>query len=293
MTSESNMSLDDLDDIYFSDKNLEWKDRLAAWLHSRASEAFPNANSSHITSSILTGDVSLRMVVNMPPATLINFLSEDDNGDYPKYKNTYELKAGAGQDKAVNPRRRRIDDALFGKDCGRNYYYGALAIGGSGIRYYGEYCLVMDLDLTRAKLFDRNSWDLEFEPLANKDKHAVIEHLSGEWKDAEYIAKLKVLPQLAEVVRLTTTATVSDAVLRDESFIEIHYPEKFDAKDIYEVRESPSLSAIEQHLESRLRHRHPINLEECLWLTRRGHVKTMLGRARVKSRVVETTGRSR
>lgn len=284
------MSLRDLDPVYFGETS--WNERLNTWLRERAPEydEFYRANASHIAQSILEGEAALKMVVNIPADALLGFLKEGC------YLNTYERKILMGEDlRFLNARRKRVDKELFGDDPDK-YYFGAVALGGCGVRFYGEYCMVlpgveMELD---TQIMDRNSWDMEFEPLSNYDKAEVVSNLIGNWgAHATDIAKLKVLPQLLESVRLTTTGTVSDAILHDESFIEVHKRGSFTPQALYEVRESTAGPSIEAQLRYQCDHGQSLSPEEAIWITRRAYVNRALGAARVRIRIAETTGRTR
>jgi hypothetical protein len=78
---------EDLDPIYFADQS--WSQRLLLWLKNSAPQEkrFVAANEENVTTSILTGNTALRMVVNIPAVALLRFLESG------KYKNTYEVKA--------------------------------------------------------------------------------------------------------------------------------------------------------------------------------------------------------
>jgi len=279
----------ELDPIYFDGK--PWSERLNDWLkeHAPDPEKFYLANKQAIESSILSGDTALNMAVNIPAHALLGFLMVG------KYQNTYQRKSHIGGAVRVNPRRERVDKALFG-DKANQYYFGALALGGTGVRFYGEYCMILrrgavDRD---TRIMDRNSWDIDFPPLSNYDTSEVVERLKGEWeRDAVAMATLKVLPQIRERVRLTTTGRVSEAVLHDESFIEVHKQGTFAPDDLHEVRESPVDAAIESQIVHRCENGHPPTPEEALWVMRRGHVTRSLADHRVRSRFVASSGRER
>jgi hypothetical protein len=284
------MALADVDPVYFGEGS--WKDRLNQWLRERSPQynKFYLANSSQIAQSILNGEAALRMVINIPADALLGFLREDH------YQNTYERKILMGEDlRSINARRQRVDQTLFGANANQ-YYFGAVALGGYGVRFYGEYCMVLqDAEMDpNTQIMDRNSWDIEFEPLSNEDKANVVSHLKGGWhSDVSDIAKLKVLPQLLESVRLTTTGTVSDAILHDESFIEVHRHGSFTTQALYEVRESTAGPSIEAQLRSQCNHGQSLTPEEAIWMTRRAYVNRALGVARIRIRIVETTGRTK
>ncbi len=284
------MGLEDVDPVYFGSGS--WTDRLNNWLHERSPEykKFYIANASNIVQSILNGETALKMVVNIPADALLGFLREK------KYENTYERKILMGKDlQSVNARRQRVDKELFGDDF-KEYYFGAVALGGSGVRFYGEYCMVLqDIEVDPGtQIMDRNSWDIEFEPLSTYNKTEVVGHLKGNWDaDVTTIAKLKVLPQPLESVRLTTTGTVSDAILHDESFIEVHKRGSIKPQMLYEVRESTTGPSIEAQLRYRCSHGQSLSPEEAIWMTRRAYVNRNLANERIRTRIVETVGRTK
>src|SRR5262245_53557648 len=284
------MALEKLDPVYFGQGG--WSERLNEWLKKRSPEykEFYLANSTQIAESILNGEAALKMVVNIPADALLGFLREN------RYQNTYERKILMGEDmRSVNARRKRVDEVLFGGDA-HKYYFGAVALGGCGVRFYGEYCMVLQHDKidSDTQIMDRNSWDIEFEPLSNYDKNEVFSQLKGNWDShAIDIAKLKVLPQLLESVRLTTTGTVSDAILHDESFIEVHRHGSFTPRMLYEVRESVAGPSIEAQLYHRCKHGQSLSPEEAIWMTRRAWVNRALGTARIRARIVDTQGRTK
>jgi len=285
------MSIESLDPVYF--RQASWTDRLNDWLRERAPDydAFYHANESHISNSILNDKSVLRMVVNIPANALLSFLSAGS------YENTYErndVVAGNAMGR-IHPRRQRVDEALFPGEA-HKYYYGAVALGGCGVRFYGEYCMALNVGSidSSTRVMDRNSWDIDFEPLSDYSPGTVIERLTGVWQgDLVPIVKLKVLPLLSDILRLTTTGTVADAVLHDESFIEVHRRGTFGPPDIYEVRESATGATIEGELDRKSRDGSSLTLEEHIWRLRRQLVRDALDQADLRLRIVETSGRTR
>lgn len=281
----------ELDPIYFSGHS--WIDRLDSWLQSNQpiSRDFYLANKQTISASILGSATALNMAVNIPAHALLGFIADKT------YKNTYERKREIGSDPGdkVNSRRQRVDTALFGVEASK-FYFGALALGGTGVRFYGEYCMILRHDTVPpdTKLMDRNSWDIEFPPLDGFDKAAVVASLKGTWSaDAVAMATLKVIPQIRESVRLMTAGQVSEAILHDESFIEVHKRESFKPSDLHEIRESPVDAAIESQIVHRFERAAPPTLEEAIWVTRRVHVSYKLADSAIRSRFVASSGRER
>jgi hypothetical protein len=284
------VSVQDVDLVYFAPGS--WHDRLQEWLKNRpgAPKDFFLANEETIRSAILDDGAAVRMAVNIPAHALLGFLSDGN------YENTYERKRRLGQEPSqVNARRQRVDQAVLGPTA-NEYYFAALVLGGTGVRFYGEYCMVLWPNATapETKLMDRNSWDIEFPPLNAYNPADVVDRLKGNWSsDLVPMTTLKVLPQLHENVRLTTAGTVSEAILHDESFIEVHKHGTFHPADLHEIRESPVDAAIEAQIVHRAGAGKSPSPEEALWATRRVQVSHQLVNHGVRSRCVASSGRER
>src|SRR5207253_1015978 len=117
-----------------------------------------------------------------------------------QYKNAYERRPDAGGSGAPSSTRRQVDAALFPlPKRPEHHYFGAAVLGGTGVRYYGEYCLVLKEDKAviadDTQVLDRNSYDAMFPPLAGSDPlPTIVARLRGEWRDDLLpIVKLKIL----------------------------------------------------------------------------------------------------
>ena len=198
---------------------------------------------------------------------------------------------------APGPTATRVEvDSKLGID-GERTYFGAVALGGAGVRYYGEYCMVLRLDRVSesTRLFDRDSYDILLPPLADALKEGkLIDRLRGTWgADLFAMVLMKVLPEVIHLRRLVTTGTVSEAVLKDQEFIEVHLEldESFSPFDVEEVRESPDEVAIEARLRGREDTDLFLSAVEDEWLRRREAVARTLDAKGVRTRVVTMHGR--
>jgi hypothetical protein len=115
---------------------MSWADRVKAWLQYRPSleQEFLSANRDAIRRCVGHGESGLRMVVNIPADGLLGFLADG------RYKNAYELPFVAGAERQPSTTRQQVDK-LIQLVPPKDYYFGAIALGGTGIRFYGEYCL--------------------------------------------------------------------------------------------------------------------------------------------------------
>ena len=101
-------------------------------------------------------------------------------------------------------------------------------LGGTGVRYYGEYCVVLKEDPhvvpDDTLVLDRNSYDVMFEPLKGCGPvDGIVKRLRGQWDDGLVaMVKMRILPALGAAPRLATSGTASDVLLHDENFVEVH-----------------------------------------------------------------------
>ena len=272
------------DDVYFS--HLGWSDRLAAWRQRSEEHGFSSGNAEVVEETLSRDETGLRVVVNISADALLSFLSDR------QYRNLYETPHVGGDIQGVSETREEVDHKL---QLGPDTYFGALALGGTGVRYYGEYCLVIRLDSVpeQTTLFDRDSYDIVIEPFSrlslNPDQ---IRVLSGSWTDDRVsMVAMKVLPELIHDRRLVTAGTISDAVLRDQEFVEVHMPTSFGPDDLEEVRLAPDEVTVAERLESKRRAGRPLSSVDEEWLRRRGLVDEALDLHEIRARVVTMHGK--
>ena len=203
----------------------------------------------------------------------------------------------------VSSTRRYVDELIgFVGDAARKLYFGAVALSGTGIRFYGEYCLVLSNQTVSRiwQILDRNSYDLVNDPLQNRikpeagDNTIDVAWLSGKWvQDLNDIIIMKIAPQIDSEHRLVTPGSIAEGVLADEAFIEVHLEQTFGPADLEEIRFAPEEQALASDIENRLGARHVAKLEEWIWFWRRQLVDAEAARAGLSRRVVTTAGRSR
>jgi len=272
------------DPTYFSSQS--WADRVACWETRNDRAGFSHGNVGVIRQMLSDPETGLRMVVNITADALRSFLSEGT------YRNLYDSPLVGGS--ARQPSRERVlVDSRF---CfGPNVYFGALALGGTGVRFYGEYCMVIKPGRVPADtgLFDRDSYDILSEPLNElKLTDEQLNSLRGTWRnDAVNMALRRVLSEVTHDVRLVTSGTVSERLLRDQEYIEVHLDGTFTPPNLEEVRLSPDDAAAEFAIAERERQGLHTTLVERIWRQRRADVIQDLANAKLPVRVVTLHGR--
>ncbi|MFC5379352.1 hypothetical protein [Aquipuribacter nitratireducens] len=284
-----------LDRLYFSQDS--WARRRERWV-GRADRqgSFARGNDEIVQEAVADEESGLRVVLNLGVHALLRLLPDG------RYVNLYERPVIGGSPRRPSPSRRQVDH-LFGL-VGRDTYFAAVALGGAGVRFYGEYCLVLHLDEIDddPQIVDRDSYDVLLPPLAEQsDKHAVVAAITGRWqRDRHDIVALKVLPEITHLRNLVTTGTVSELVLKDQEFIEVHLrPGKsgsderggFGRKQVLEVRQSPDEVAVAARIVERERAGEVLPAVDDEWMLRRESAERVLARAGVPVRVVTTHGR--
>ena len=282
--------LTSLDPVYFADRT--WTDRLGMWQSRAGVSGFSIGNERVVENALSESDAGLRAVVNIGAAALLELLSDEP------YRNAYNLPLIGGAAKTPSAERLKVDDML-GIDA-QNTYFAAVALGGPGVRYYGEYCMVLSVDVVPmdSQVFDRDSYDLLLPPLSDfasdqARSDLVVRRLRGQWSDdLRSMVLLRVLPEMINQPRLVTSGTISAAVLRDQEFIEVHLHlvHSFGLEDVEEIRESPDEVAVEMRLRSRLQLGRALSQVERSWLKRRELVAAGLDRIDMRSRVVTSHG---
>ena len=166
-------------------------------------------------------------------------------------------------------------------------------MGGVGIRYYGEYCVVLKSDLVddQTQVFDRDSYDVLFPPLSTLS-NAAIASLKGKWgADIESMIMLRVLPELNHQRHIVTSGTVIELALKDQEYIEVHLNSTFGPLDVDQVVESPETVAMEARILERQRSALPNAMHELEWVRRRSEVVQRLEQRGIRHRVVTQHGR--
>ena len=270
-----------LDPLYFND--YPWEIRAADWAQ-QAPSPFTSTNAAAIRR--VAQDV--RVVVNVGPVALLALLRGEP------YVNTYE-RALVGGDHGPSNVRERVDAAVG--ISGPDTYFGALAVSGVGVRYYGEYCLVLDIDAIDDSpgLFDRDTYEIEYPPFAGRtDRDRLIAQMRAQWDERQHLLLLKVLPTLKSEHRPASTGVLASAVLTDQDFVEVHMrPDRrslaagcFELASVNEVRLDPVDLALADWLSTRWSDAELLTDEEMAFIRQRDDVQTGLARAGTRVRVI-------
>lgn len=277
-----------LDAVYF-DSTRSWVERLEAILQRADLQTPFRRESAHLVQNVLESQhPGLRAVINMGAASLCGFLADG------RYKNAYERPRIDGIERPPPSTKRLYADRLLFGDEGRFHYFASVCLGGTGCRFYGEYCVVLAPDRNKgSKVFDRNSYDLLDPPLSLvEDAEAVVAALRGRWdEDVSAMLTAKVAPELPEENRLTTPGQISDAVSHDEDFAEVHLKDDVTSKHVEEVRATPEDTIVAGDLLDEYQAGEIPGPAELMWATWRHCVSDQLRKRNVPRRVVSTTGR--
>ena len=279
-----------LDPEYFGGDS--WKARVDRGLANFSDDRFLHANVRLIRQVMEHKESGLRVVVNISAEALLGFLAKR------RYFNLYESPVIGGVRRGPSPERKQVDYLLGFHANAKDLYFGAVALGGTGIRFYGEYCMVLNSDKVAddTQILDRDSYDFLVPPLSDDPRMKVLvsEVLVGRW-DADVIDRLtlRLLPELRGATRLITTGSVSEMVLHDQEFVEVHMinEDGITPRSIEEVRQSPDEIAIEARIEARGNAGFPPSAVELRWLQQRRSVVAALEREVIHSRIVTLHGR--
>lgn len=260
-----------------------------------------------------------RIVFNMSCKHVPMLCGLDGGGAQATYKNAYDLNK-------VTDRRRGVDE-IIEKVCREldpniakeSVYFAAVETTGTGIRFFGDMCLVMrsrpewraDEDSTSSQIpqidttivvLERNSYDLVRSPVAEriqtagsnsrKKSESIAAGWVGTWAhDLLDMVALWVLRELSMEKRRWTSGEIAQVVLDDEDYFEVLFPRSFGASEIMEVRTSASDAAAEGDIADRERTGESPGLHELEWRQQRREARRALARFGIPVRVVTTIGR--
>jgi hypothetical protein len=225
------------------------------------------------------------------------------------YKNTYDLKKtrrlGDIAPGGEIPLRVMVDEALCSVTGSKEYeiYFGAVEVNGSGIRFYGDVCFILNTDqiAQNTVVLTSNSYDLVRPPITPTGStptaialQAQVATMAGTWSsDTPDIAVVKTFASREVSERRLTTGQISDAILDDEDYLEVLKVGSFDASSLQEARVSAADTAAEGQVGEQLRLGLCPSLAELQWRKhRRAAVKALQGHG-VRTRVITTSGRVR
>ncbi len=255
----------------------------------------------------------LCVVVNLPARRAISFLMPHSPGTgQGMYHNRYAHAQIVGKPLPTGGAREKLDKALSDispdrKLSARSGHYAALEVNGTGVRYFGDVCLVLKPETVGAETLTllRNSYDVRTPPASEKldgltgddwDKQVrdILTSWMGAWgDDGVYIAATKIMANAPDTNRRMTTAHVSGGVLSDEDYIEVVLSHGFDPTAVAELRVTVDDAAAEALIGDRTRVGHPPSAAEALWRFRRRVVSMRAQSRNLPVRVITTTGRAR
>ena len=131
------------------------------------------------------------------------------------------------------PVRTAVDDLLktVTKEGPERVYFAAVEMNGSGVRFYGDVCLVLtpNPSLDGTIVLESNSYDLARPPLTATGTSVTqtpalmeaLRDMAGTWgEDVPEMATLKTFALRTVTERRLTTGQISEAVLQDEDYLE-------------------------------------------------------------------------
>lgn len=237
-----------------------------------------------------------RVVVNIASVHVPDFVK---NG----YKNGYDLgryRIGENRRSDKSKTRELVDDALPVQDAS-NVYFGAASLSGSGIRFYGDICMVLKGDVIPSStvVLDRNSYDLVRQPFSSvlqsepeKLKKKARE-ISGRWDELPEIAATKAVFPYSGKTRRMTSGQIAAEVLDDEDYIEVLKEGSFSHSDLETARVSAAEAAAASHIESKQTLGPAATAAELLFVAQRRQAIQALDANGVNVVVSTTSGRSR
>lgn len=259
----------------------------------------------------------LCVVFNLSALNAIRFLLSQRRGPgFGTYLNRHRTPNPVGRPLAGPSIRDRIDAALSAVSTTLNLvplgptdaHYGAMELNGTGIRYFGDICLVLRADNVDPKtlILLRNSYDLNVTPVSRRfgglnrteqDELATSilkDEWAGEWlAHGHFIAGKKIMDQAPETTRRMTTAQISQGVLDDEDYVEVVRAGTFTPDALLEVRQTAEDAAAEALIGDRSRVGHAPDAAQALWRHRRRALARLAQEHALPVRVVTTSGRTR
>lgn len=260
----------------------------------------------------------MRVVCNISSAHIAAFFKADEDGDSKPYKNRYDLATEAsltvalGDVKADRTSLREAIDGIVAKIAGsdriegKDLYYTAIELNGTGIQYFGDICMVLKPEKTASGtlVLFKNSYDLSRSPIREEvfvngvfDKELALKkakELKGTWpNDVADMASCKILDGANLSERRMTTGMISSGVLMDEDYMEVVRSESFGVNSLEEIRLSSEDAAAEARIADRIGNGPTPSFAELQWRHRRRNAERVYAHLRIPTRVVATTGRTR
>lgn len=243
-------------------------------------------------------------VANMSNAHIEDFCEASRKGDKRPYKNYYDLGNHLDEHGAPKPDAMRVavDRQLpcppslqSDKLAHEKIVFAAAELNGSGVSFYGDFCLVLSNMPGSAVVLDRNSWEFTVAPFAGQSAKlsARFQLHSADVDALPEISFSRLVRENDVTHRLTVTEQVSDALLAGEDYVELLLPKSFGTQSVREARTSAQDETLEVSIRQRAANGDPGSEAELLWLDRRERAKQALSDANVPVCVVTRAGRSK
>ena len=191
-----------------------------------------------------------------------------------------------------------VDEALakLTASTKEEIYFGAVELNGTGVRFYGDLCLVLDPVKVKKTtvILESNSYDLVRPPNTFDDLDKRAAAASAPWQSgiADFAA-LKVMATRLITERRLTTGQFSTQCSRTKIISKSSRFGSFVASDLQEVRSSASDTAAENAIGERLRLGLSPSAAEANWRKHRRAAVRALTEKKIKVRVVTSSGRIR
>lgn len=240
-----------------------------------------------------------RLVVNVSSANVPRICREG-------YMNEYELKG----ETEVTQRRKDVDAAIEGltRLKGSQTYFAAVSLNGTGIRFFGDVCLVLKPDCIdpEAWVLDRNSFDLLRPPVAEDSVESTaqsrlarhvkwLQSWAGQWgKNLAQMVAVRALQQLDVHGRRWTTGQIARVVMDDEDYIEVLHPRQIRIEhDVQEARLTAADAVQDYRVADQVGRVPAPRLEQQIWRLQRRRAEIALREAGVPVSVAVQEGRLR
>jgi hypothetical protein len=228
-----------------------------------------------------------------------------------QYKNRHDLadKLTVGSPPPSKTLRDYVDDVVATQTKGaegKQLYYGAIELNGSGVRYFGDLCMVLkpNIDDDGTLILERNSYDLARSPLIERIKKnpagwnagavTEVQQLTGSWPgDVPDIATCKILDGATASERRLTTGSIAAGILVDEDYIEVVRTSSFGRPELEAVRVSAADAGAEARIGDRVSRGPAAALTEMMWRHRRRECERLASTHGLPTRVVLGLGRMR
>jgi hypothetical protein len=257
--------------------------------------------------NVARAENGVHAVANIPSVHIPAFVRLSLNGDAAPYKNGYDLERFRIGDSARPPGRREVVDVALPAGPPEKLYFCAVELNGPGLGFYGDVCLVLRQERIVADtvVLDRNSFDLERSPIADRFRYApenerhrartaYARAWSGRWgTDLSDMIQSRVIEALGGGTRRVTTGQISDVLLDDEDYMEVLLLNSFAAKDIQEARVSAADAALDAQIADRMQRGPVPSFAALRYRHLRRRAESELRRVGVATKVVTTTGRKR